>query len=230
MKSNSIEPLVKTGKPAAPRAAGSPVWSGRASPKRSRRHAILQGVANVLRDSRLSSLTMQDIAAELGITKGNLYYYFRDKQDILYQCHMHCMEVSLEVLRASQAAWTARTAGDTMRACLRALLVGHMRGILDHGFGNVMLTDLDNLDAQQRRRYVAKRDEFEAGVRGMIAAGVKSGEFACPDIKLASLSLLGAINWIPKWYHPGGAMDSQQVAEGMADFLMRALAAKPVEA
>ena len=258
MKSNSIEQEVKSAKPATPAAhgassgagvarkavsraakpveaaqkaaAGEPLWSGRGSPRRSRRHAILQGVVNVLRDSRLSSLTMQDIAAELGITKGNLYYYFRDKQDILYQCHMHCMELSLEVLRESQAAWAARKAGDSMHACLRALLVGHMRGILDHGFGNVLLTDLDNLEAQQRRRYVAKRDEFEAGVREMIATGVESGEFECPDIKLASLSLLGAINWIPKWYHPGGAMNSEQVAEGMADFLMRALSVKPAGA
>jgi AcrR family transcriptional regulator len=199
-------------------------WSGRSSPKRSRRDAILKSVASVLRDSRLSSLTMQDIAHELGITKGNLYYYFRDKQDILYQCHMQCMEVSLEVLREVQAQRATARPG-TVQESLRSLLMGHMRGILENGFGNVLLTDLDNLSPPQRRRYVAKRDEFETGVREMIAAGVATREFDCPDVKLASISMLGAINWIPKWYHPGGGMSPIEVAAGMADFLMRALRA-----
>jgi AcrR family transcriptional regulator len=199
-------------------------WSGRGSPKRSRRDAILKSVASVLRDSRLSSLTMQDIAQQLGITKGNLYYYFRDKQDILYQCHMQCMDVSLEVLREVQAR-RAEPRPETVHDSLRALLMGHMHGILENGFGNVLLTDLDNLSPPQRRRYVAKRDEFETGVRELIAAGVAAKEFDCPDIKLASISMLGAINWIPKWYHPGGGMGPDEVAAGMADFLMRALRA-----
>lgn len=195
----------------------APRWSGRHSPKRSRRDSILQSVGLVLRDSRNSSLTMQDIAVQLGITKGNLYYYFRDKQDILYQCHMRCMEISLEALHAAQEELGPR------RACLRTLLVRHIGAMLENGFGAVLLTDLDNLSPPQRKRYVAKRDEFEAGVRELITTGVARGEFDCADVKLASLTMLGAINWMPKWYQPQGALPASAVAEGMADFLMRAL-------
>ncbi len=60
-----------------------------------RREAILPNVANVLRNSRLSSLTIQQIAYELGMTKGNLYYYFKDKQNILFHCHIRSAEISL---------------------------------------------------------------------------------------------------------------------------------------
>jgi AcrR family transcriptional regulator len=192
-------------------------WGGRRAPKRSRRDAILRSVGNVLRDSRLSSLTMQDIAVELGITKGNLYYYFKDKQDILYQCHMRCMDISLAALRE------VRDEDGSIEQKLRMLLVRHIGGIVDDGFGGVLLTDLDNLSAAQRKRYVAKRDEFEAGVRQLIEAGVRSGEFQCADIKLASLAMLGAINWIPKWYRPDGPLSSAEIADGLADFLMRSL-------
>ena len=171
----------------------------------------------VLRDTGLSSLTMQDIALHLGITKGNLYYYFRDKQDILYQCHMRCMAVSLAALQVAQTETGAR------HACLRTLLIAHISGMLDHGFGTMLLSDLDSLNPAQRTRYVARRDEFEAGVRTIIAAGVASGEFECADIKLAGLSLLGAINWIPKWYQPDGDASAEAIAAGMTDFLMRAL-------
>jgi len=226
MKSNSNKTVDQAGAAVLANAAeagmeeAAPRWSGRRSPKRSRRDSILQSVGLVLRDSRLSSLTMQDIALQLGITKGNLYYYFRDKQDILYQCHMRCMEISLDALHAAQGEIGPR------RACLRTLLVRHISGMLENGFGAVLLTDLDNLSPPQRKRYVAKRDEFEAGVRELITTGVARGEFDCGDVKLASLAMLGAINWMPKWYQPQGALPASAIAEGMTDFLMRSLEPK----
>lgn len=195
-------------------------WVGRTVSKRSRRDAILHSVGTVLRDTRLSSLTMQDIALELGITKGNLYYYFKDKQDILFQCHMRCMDLSLAALRDIQAGQGGP------HDPLHTLLVRHIGGMLENGFGSVLLTDLDNLTPAQRRHYVARRDEFEAGVRQLVEAGVRQGTYACDDVKLASLAMLGAINWLPKWYRPDGALAPHEVANGLADFLMKALERK----
>ena len=51
------------------------------------------------------------------MTKGNLYYYFKDKQDILYQCHMRC--ISLRALKQAMAA--DGSAGENSH-----LLVGHI--------------------------------------------------------------------------------------------------------
>jgi AcrR family transcriptional regulator len=192
-------------------------WRGRRAPRHSRREEILRSVADVLRDSRLTSLTMRSIAEELGITKGNLYYYFRDKQDILYHCHMRCMELSLDALREAQAA------SGSPRARLRELLLRHIRGILEEGLGNILLTDLENLTIKQRANYVAKRDHFESGVRALIEAGIQAGEFRCDNVKLASLTLLGAINWTSKWYQPDGELSAARIAAGMADFLIRGL-------
>jgi AcrR family transcriptional regulator len=194
-------------------------WGGRDSLTSSRRDEILRCVGDVLRDSRSSSLTMRSIADELGITKGNLYYYFRDKQDILYHCHMRCMELSLEALRAVEALKEVQSA----RAQLHTLLVRHISAILQHGVGNILLTDLENLTAEQRANYVEKRDDFESGIRTLIERGVGSGEFECGNVKLASLTLLGAINWSSKWYRPSGELSLAEVAEGMATFLLRAL-------
>lgn len=192
-------------------------WSGRRTPKVSRRDEILRSVGDVLRESRLSSLTMQDIADRLGITKGNLYYYFRDKQDILFQCHMQCMDISLKAL--------ARLDPDSSaKARLLDLLVQHIRGMIEDGLGSVLLTDLENLNAAQRTIYVAKRDKFEAGVRHLVDVGVARQEFVCVDSKLASLTILGAINWVPKWYRPEGRLKATEIAEGMASFLLQALA------
>jgi len=202
---------------------GESRWIGRMVSKGSRRDAILHSVGTVLRDTRLSTLTMQDIAVELGITKDNLYYYFQDKQDILFQCHMRCMDLSLDALHDIQAG------RDGVDEPLHALLVRHITGMVENGFGSVLLTDLDNLTPIQRSIYVARRDEFEAGVRQLIESGVRRGIYACDDVKLASLAMLGAINWLPKWYRPEGSLAPGAVAQGLADFLMKALERKMPE-
>ena len=212
MKSNS-DP---TSPEATPAGASRP-WVGRSGSKRSRRDSILQCVGTILRDSRMSSLTMSDIAEALGITKGNLYYYFRDKQDILYQCHMRCMVQSLEALERIQAA------RERLDDPLHQLLIAHIEGMAGSPFGGVLLADLDALSATQRRHYIARRDEFEAGVRELIQYGVARGCYRCEDPKIASLSLLGAINWMPRWYQPDGPLGPAEMARAMARFLMRSL-------
>ena len=192
-------------------------WDGRRVGKATRRDAILNSVASVLSSGRLSTLTMQDIADELGITKGNLYYYFADKQDILYQCHMRAMDASMKALHRAQAE--EGSPGER----LQQLLTDHIVGILKDGLGSVLLTDLENLRPEHREVYVERRDEFERGVRKLIEEGMKAGEFHCPDSLLAGFSILGAINWITKWFRADGRLSVDEVAMGMSRFLMGAL-------
>jgi AcrR family transcriptional regulator len=196
-------------------------WNGSPSLKGQRQEVILRSVANVLRNSRTSSLSIQDVADELGMTKGNLYYYFKDKQDILYQCHMRSMAISLRALEE------ARTIGRTPSESLRILLTGHMRGILDDGFGSILQTDLEHFRPDQRKTYIKKRDELERSVRSMIEDGVRLGEFECANVKLVGFAILGAINWIPKWYRSTGTFSSETIVEEMVNYFLRGLQRQP---
>ncbi len=191
-------------------------WGDEAKVKDHRQEVILRSVASVLRNSASSSLTTQDVADQLGMTKGNLYYYFKDKQDILYRCHMRGMETSLRALE------TAVSTGRSPSECLSLLLKGHIRGILEDGFG-LLQTDLESFRPEQRRGYIRKRDEFERGFRQIIEDGIGAGEFDCVDVKLTGFAILGGINWIPKWYRAAGRLNPETIAEEMANFFLRGL-------
>ena len=131
-------------------------WDVRASVD-DRRDQILRSLASFVRDRRLASLTMRDIADRLGLVKGNLYYYFKNKQDILYHCHVKCIAISLAALDDVSAMDLAPA------DALRTLLIKHIRNITEDPYGGVLLTDLESLTPTQRRRYVAMRDRFDAG-------------------------------------------------------------------
>jgi AcrR family transcriptional regulator len=185
-----------------------------------RRTEIFRSLGLALQERGLAGLTMGEIADRLGMTKGSLYYYFKDKDDLLYQCHMRAMTVSRRALRDEGLR---RLPPD---ARLRQLLAAHIRGITDEVYGAVILTDLESLSAGRRRRYIARRDEFERGVRAIIEEGMERGDFRKVDVKLAGFAILGAINWISKWYSPDGPWSSAEVAVRLADFLVDGLAAR----
>jgi AcrR family transcriptional regulator len=182
-----------------------------------RREAILRHVGLVVREQGFASLKMQDIADRLNMTKGNLYYYFKNKQDLLFHCHMKCMEISLAALTEAERG-SAKPGGR-----LRRLLVAHIKGIIEDSYGAVLLTDLEDLTAEQRKTYVRMRDKFERGVRKIIDQGMASGEFRKIDPRLAGFAILGSINWMPKWYRPDGKLSADSLADGFADFFMHAL-------
>ncbi len=182
-----------------------------------RRDEILRSLSSFMRERRLSSLTMRDIAERLGLVKGNLYYYFKSKQEILYHCHVKCMEISLVAL--ADAAAAKGPPADR----LHTLLVRHIRGITEEAYGGILLTDLEGLTALQRKRYVAMRNRFERGVRQLIQEGIDRGEFRRQNVAVAGFAVLGAINWIPKWFRADGPLSPAEIAEIFADQLIRSL-------
>jgi AcrR family transcriptional regulator len=191
-------------------------WGAAASADE-RRTEILRELGAAVRERGFGGLTMKTVADRLGLAKGNLYYYFRSKQELLYHCHIRCMQGSLRALEEAERS----RASPSER--LRTLLVRHIRGIADESYGAVLLTDLESLTPAQRRRYIALRDRFEQGVRNLIKAGIARGEFRRQDPRIAGFALLGAINWIPKWFRPEGELSSEAIAEQFADFFLQAL-------
>lgn len=182
-----------------------------------RREEILRCVGMAVREQGFASLKMQDIADRLNMTKGNLYYYFKSKQDLLFHCHLRCMEISLAAL--AEVERDKAPPGARLRRLLRL----HIKGILEDSYGAVLLTDLEDLAADQRRRYVGMRDRFERGVRRIVEQGIASGEFRRIDPRVAGFAILGSINWMPKWYRPDGKLSADALADGFADFFIHAL-------
>jgi len=185
-----------------------------------RRDAIMRGLNTVLRArGRPGALRMQDVADHLGLVKGNLYYYFRSKEELIYHAHLKCVQVSLEALE--RAAASKANAAERMRT----LIVEHILAMTEGEYGAVLLEDIDHLTPAHRRKYVALRDQFENGVRQLIKAGIAQGDFAKQDARTAGFAILGAINWIPKWYRPDGELTARAIAERFADMFVRALRA-----
>ena len=81
----------------------------------------------------------------------------------------------------------------------------------------------DQALARQAAAEFRTRNRYEQGLRQMIAAGIRSGEFFAADAALAARVILGALNSTVLWFNPQGPLSAGSVAENFADYLIRGL-------
>ncbi|MDP2319941.1 MAG: TetR/AcrR family transcriptional regulator [Acidobacteriota bacterium] len=182
-----------------------------------RRTEILKSAAAAFRRRGYYGASVDEIASALEMTKGNLYYYFKNKEEILFACH----EYSLDLLLALMADVQADTASP--EAKLRRLVLAFVHLILDELHGTALTLDPEALSPAPLKHVIEKRDQFDQGVRAIIQQGIDEGQFNPGDPKLIEFAMMGAINWIPKWFAPEGPATSDQIGDAFADYLVGGL-------
>jgi AcrR family transcriptional regulator len=186
-----------------------------------RRLEILRAAGSEFRVRGFAETGMRDIAAAADLSPANLYNYFQGKHEILF----FCQDVSLD--RMITALEKARRSRVSAAQRLRLVIVSHLRCVLDEIEGSAAHLLTSALPPRLQRGLVVKRDRYEEGVRQLIAAGTRSGEFVPCDPALAARAVLGALNWTARWFSPEGSLTADEIAESFAGYLIRGLLAKP---
>jgi TetR/AcrR family transcriptional regulator len=182
-----------------------------------KRVEILRAAAAAFRRRGYHGASIDQIARALKMAKGNLYYYFRNKEEILYVCHDYSLGLILKELRAVEQS---DLPPDRQ---IHRLIVSFVHLFIDVLHGTAWTLEVEALSPPLLKKVIAKRDRIDKGLRAILAEGTKSGLFARRDPKLTSFVILGAINWIPRWYDPAGQATSYEIANLFADYLVAGL-------
>jgi AcrR family transcriptional regulator len=183
----------------------------------STRVQILKSAAGAFRRLGYHGATVEQIAATLDMQKGNLYYYFRNKEEILFACHQYSLDELLGILERIEASPA------TPEDKLRELIVSFVHGILDELHGTALFLTLEALSPEHLAEVIERRDHFDRGIRRVIQSGIDGGQFGQVDVKLLSFAILGAVNWIPRWFDPAGPASSEEIGTAFAGYLVDGL-------
>jgi AcrR family transcriptional regulator len=182
-----------------------------------KRVEILRAAAAVFRRRGYHGASIGQISRALKMAKGHLYYYFRNKEEILYVCHDYSLGVILKELRAVE-----QSALPPDRQMHR-LIVSFVHLFIDVLHGTAWTLEVEALSKPLLKKIIAKRDRIDKGFRRILTNGMRSGVFVERDPKLLSFVIFGAINWIPRWYDPAGRATSHEIAQVFADCLVSGL-------
>jgi AcrR family transcriptional regulator len=181
-----------------------------------RRHQLLRASARLFREKGYDGTSVRDIAQSTGMQSGSWVYHFPTKQDIL----VAVMEQGLVDALARIEAIAAQDLPP--RRKFEALVRTHLDTILSPGqdFIPVVLYEWRSLEPRALKRVTAPLKRYESIWETVIAELQRSGEWPGPT-RIDALLLFGALNWMARWYKPGGPFDIDTLAGECVRFFLR---------
>lgn len=183
--------------------------------------ALYRAAASFFRRNGYHGTSLEDVATQLGVGKATLYYYFANKQELLFQCHLAAADQAI--------ALVSRDEGVRGLERFRRSMGHYVAAIIGPESYSVVILEERSLSKAQLQIVIEKRDEFERLLQRIVKDGQADGSIVSCDAKFAVFAALGAANWVTKWYRPEGAWTVRDVSDAMAHFIVRGLAVRPEE-
>src|SRR5215467_10823527 len=182
---------------------------------------IIAAAAKVFQTKGYHAATVQDIADAVGILKGSLYHHVKSKEDLLYLIVKEPIARMYE--RMTEIAASDLPAAEKLRRAILAHLEAFDRHY-PHLF--VYLHEREEMKRRFREQFKLSPKQYERCWQQILREGVKSGEFRADfDVQVVSYGLLGMLNWLYKWYEPGGRLSMLEVADQFSTLALSGLGA-----
>jgi AcrR family transcriptional regulator len=159
--------------------------------------------------------SIEQCARQLNLTKGAFYYYFRNKEELLYLCYKRAIRF------IGQAAGSADTDDPVAREMLwrRSFFERH---VSEHGpfptYHHV--TFLEPEHRQEIMDELMRQQQTDVGI---VRAAMEAGHYRPMEPYLAEKVRAGLTNWFPSWYSPAGRATPTQVADNHSELFLYGL-------
>jgi AcrR family transcriptional regulator len=157
-----------------------------------KRDVILRAATEVINAKSFALASMSEIAAGLDLSNAALYYYFPNKQALVYACHLKSLERFEGLLSESDAAGGLGAA--KLQRLLRSLLYDSARNGPQLYFG-----DHSYLEAHQREIIDAWGERLKERLEAFLREGMTDGSIVPCESGLVVNLLLGMLIWLGKW-------------------------------
>ena len=179
---------------------------------------VLRAAARCFNQKGFSGTSLKDVANELGLTDAALYYYVRNKEELVYLCYVRAGELGREAM--DRAIADGGSGYDVVFNYLRYhvdMMVGE-RGPI------AIMSEIPSLKPVHREEIMEVSRKHSARFEELLQAGIDDGSISPGNVRMTGNAIMGAINWIPKWFR-GDATMARELLDQYPKVLARGLAA-----
>jgi TetR/AcrR family transcriptional regulator, cholesterol catabolism regulator len=177
---------------------------------------VYRTAAGIIVEKGYDATSVSDIADALGITKAGLYHYIKGKTELLFQI----MKYGLDELEREVLVPAALIREPEER--LRFIISTHAR-IVTRGDGavSILVDEARALTPAQNRTVRRMKRKYIDALRGTLEELKAQGRLRDFDTTVIAFSITGSINWLSRWYRPGGRLGASEIARQVAEISFR---------
>lgn len=180
------------------------------------RHRLLKAAATCFNQKGYSGTSLKDVANHLGLTDAALYYYVRNKEELVYQCYLRGAELGREAMDR------AREEGNDGFEQALLYLRYHVEVMVGERGPVAIMSEIPSLREMHREEILQISRKHSAEFEKIIQLGIEDGSIGPCNVRMTGNAIMGAINWIPKWFH-GDAETADKVLAEFPPLLTRCL-------
>ena len=168
---------------------------------------MLRAAARCFNEKGYSGTSLKDVARLLGLTDAALYYYVRNKEELVYLCYLRAGDVGREALDRAIAEGTDGL--DVVRRYLRY----HLEVMTGERGPIAIMSEIPSLKPEHRDEILEISRRHSARFEAVLEQGIADGSIVPCDVRMTGNAIMGSLNWVPKWFHGDAGVADKVVAE-----------------
>lgn len=181
-----------------------------------KRDQMLKAAAHCFNQKGYSGTSLKDVADMLNLTDAALYYYVRNKEELVYLCYVRAAEIGREAM--DRAIADADSGFEQVQTYIRY----HIEYMVDDRGPIAIMSEVPSLNAEHREEVLAFSRRHSSRFEKLLNEGIADGSIDPCDVRMTGNSIMGSINWIPKWFH-GDAEVAARLLATFPEILCRGL-------
>lgn len=156
---------------------------------------MLRAAAQCFNEKGYSGSSLKDVANILGLTDAALYYYVKNKEELVYLCYVRAGEVGRESMDRAIAEGSCGL--DTVTHYIHY----HLEAMTGDRGPVAILSEIPSLRPEHREQVLQISRDHSTRFESILEQGIEDGSIAPCDVRMTGNAIMGALNWVPKWFH-----------------------------
>ncbi len=176
--------------------------------KGAKREEIFKSAMRLFVEKGFEKTTIRDIAREAGINSSSIYYYFKDKEAVLYEILIDIMDESLEKLREIEKSEMS------LKDKIHAIIKLHTKIYgTDPVRMELIVHNQKSISPEHWDELRSKQKEYVAIVAKTLSEMRNKGQIRDLNTMACTFALFGMIQMSYSWYNPDGKVKPSELSD-----------------
>ncbi|MFV0278774.1 MAG: TetR/AcrR family transcriptional regulator [Parahaliea sp.] len=175
--------------------------------RRLKRDIVLKVAAECFNEKGISGTSLKDVAKKLSITDAALYYYVKNKEELVTLCYMRALDLGAQALDQAMAQ------GQTNLERLQLYIRFQLEYVCGEDGPVAILSEIPSLKPEHQKTIRSRSSQHTKRITQLLIDGVAEGSIATDNPTITCDAILGAVNWTPKWFKANAGLSGEQIAE-----------------